>query len=126
MARATQQEGRALTSKSSGARIAVSGTKIPPSGNRLGCNDCRRIAARGYGKNVREKVLPEPETERQRTAAALGDPKSSLRYLNLEKTCPRQQKVATAKHLADQEGKVAPGAARRKMSHFVRLRTVSP
>jgi hypothetical protein len=106
MARATQREGRALTSKSSGARIAVSGTKIPPSGNRLGCN----IAARGYGKNVREKVLPEPETERQKTAAALGDPKSSLRYLNLEKTCPRQQKVATAKHLADQEGKVAPGA----------------
>jgi hypothetical protein len=34
-------------------------------------------------KKFREKVVPEPETERQETAAALGDPKSSLRYLNL-------------------------------------------
>ena len=57
--------------------------KNMPSDNRLGCNDCRRIAARDYGKNIREKVVPEPETERQKTADALGDPKSSLRYLNL-------------------------------------------
>jgi hypothetical protein len=35
-------------------------------------------------------VVPEPETERQKTAAALGDPKSSLRYLNLQKTFPCQ------------------------------------
>jgi hypothetical protein len=56
---------------------------LPPSGNRLGCNDYRRPAAGVYGKKVRERVVPEPETERQKTAAALGDPKSSLRYLNL-------------------------------------------
>ena len=96
MARATRQQGQGLTSKLSVARIAVSGTKIPPSGNRLGCDDCRRIAARDCGKNVREKIVPEPETERQKTAAALGDPKSSLRCLNFQKTCPHRQKVATA------------------------------
>ena len=43
----------------------------------------RKRMARDYGKNIREKVVPEPETERQKTADALGDPKSSLRYLNL-------------------------------------------
>ena len=83
MARATRQQGQGLTSKLSVARIAVSGTKIPPSGNRLGCNDGRQIVARGYAQNVREKVVPEPGTERQKTTAALGDSKSSLRYLNL-------------------------------------------
>src|SRR5271165_1696879 len=54
MARATQHPERELTLKWSPARTAVSGTRIQPSGNRLGCNDCRRIAARGYGKIVRE------------------------------------------------------------------------
>jgi len=53
-------------------RREVSGTKIPPSGNRLGCNDYRRLGAGVYGKTVRERVGPEPETERQKTAAALG------------------------------------------------------
>jgi len=50
------------------------------------------IAEKMFGR----KFVPEPETERQKTAAALGDPKSSLRCLNFQKTCPHQQKVATA------------------------------
>jgi hypothetical protein len=71
-----------LASHESADDLTVHCRKIPPSGNRLGCNDCRRPAARGYRKSVQEKAVPEPETERQRTAAALDDPKSSLRYLN--------------------------------------------
>ena len=53
------------------------------------------MAARGYEQNVREKVLPEPGTERQKTTAALRDSQSGLRYLNLEKPCARQEKVAS-------------------------------
>jgi hypothetical protein len=41
------------------------------------------LALKVNGQNVREKVVPEPGTERQKTTAALGDSKSSLRYLNL-------------------------------------------
>src|SRR4029077_4083612 len=79
MARATQHPGRELTSKWSRARTAFSETRIRLSGTRPGCNDCRRIAARGYGKIVREYTVPEPETARQKTAPALGDPRNSLR-----------------------------------------------
>ena len=53
-ARPRQQRGRELSVRSSAARIAVVGIKIPPSGNRHGCIETHRTAARDSGKTVRE------------------------------------------------------------------------
>jgi hypothetical protein len=58
------------------ALMAVSGTKIPPLAIVLAAMIVAGLPLEVTETNVREKVVPEPETERQKTAAALGDPKS--------------------------------------------------
>jgi hypothetical protein len=69
--------------KLSGALSEAAETKIPLSGSRPGCNATPHIVAPDFEKNVPEKAGLEPETNRQKRAAFLDDPKSSLRYLSL-------------------------------------------
>jgi hypothetical protein len=40
--------------------------------------DTANVASGSLEKNVREQIVPEPETERQKTAAALADPKNPI------------------------------------------------
>ena len=69
--------------KLSGALSEADETKTPLSGSRPGCNATRHIVAPDFERSVLEKAGLAPEINRQKRAAFLDDPKSSLRYLSL-------------------------------------------